>query len=286
MKETLNIPSHHHGRLWYCNTAVLDHPHRHEELECNVVINGRCTYLLHNRRVELQPNTIFWLFPDQEHLILDRTDDFEMWIIVLKPIPLHHLCSQSQHHTLLARNPPGNFLRHLETAVHQKLLLQCHEIAAHEAEPSLFNAGLGYLLLSIWAAFQNGSDVALHGPISPPIGHIVKQIHAGHDDLQTLAQSVTLSPETVSRQFKRQTGVSLIDFRNRCRIERFLRLYEGGEAETMLMAALEAGFGSYAQFYRVFTQRMGRTPAAYKRGLKRGDDFTHYSQHPSTKKQT
>jgi AraC-like DNA-binding protein len=34
---------------------------------------------------------------------------------------------------------------------------------------------------------------------------------------------------------------------------------------TALAAALEAGFGSYAQFHRVFRQETGRSPSAFAR---------------------
>ena len=41
-------------------------------------------------------------------------------------------------------------------------------------------------------------------------------------------------------------------------------LYGGGRRTTALAAALEAGFGSYAQFYRVFREETGRSPSALR----------------------
>lgn len=37
-----------------------------------------------------------------------------------------------------------------------------------------------------------------------------------------------------------------------------------GRRTTALAAALEAGFGSYAQFYRVFREQTGRSPSALR----------------------
>jgi hypothetical protein len=62
--------------------------------------------------------------------------------------------------------------------------------------------------------------------------------------------------------FKQQTGVALVDFRNRQRVEKFLAIYRTGQRTTMLDAALEAGFGSYPQFHRVFKRVMGCSPRA------------------------
>jgi transcriptional regulator GlxA family with amidase domain len=65
--------------------------------------------------------------------------------------------------------------------------------------------------------------------------------------------------------FKQQTGIALVDFRNRQRVEKFLALYRTGQRMTMLEAALEAGFGSYPQFHRVFKRVTGRSPAEHRK---------------------
>src|SRR6266536_3902379 len=81
-------------------------------------------------------------------------------------------------------------------------------------------------------------------------------------DLTELAGAVGLSPGHLSRLFKAQTGTSLSRYRNQQRLHRFLLAYGSGQPTTALAAALAAGFGSYAQFYRVFRQATGRAPAA------------------------
>ena len=43
-----------------------------------------------------------------------------------------------------------------------------------------------------------------------------------------------------------------------------MRLYRHGRGTTALAAAHEAGFGSYAQFHRVFRQETGRNPSALR----------------------
>jgi transcriptional regulator GlxA family with amidase domain len=69
--------------------------------------------------------------------------------------------------------------------------------------------------------------------------------------------------------FAQHTGVTIVEFRNRQRIERFLALYGSGHRHDLLSAALAAGFGSYAQFHRVFRRIMGCSPAEYRRRLRR-----------------
>jgi AraC-like DNA-binding protein len=82
---------------------------------------------------------------------------------------------------------------------------------------------------------------------------------------KTMASSLGISVSRLARVFKQETGVSLVDYRNRLRLERFQMLVESG-GENLLEAALAAGFGSYAQFHRVFRAWRGATPRDYLQG--------------------
>jgi AraC-like DNA-binding protein len=77
-----------------------------------------------------------------------------------------------------------------------------------------------------------------------------------------LATEFGVSPGHLARSFKREMGVSLVDYRNRLRLDRFFQVIQrrGGRAN-LLEAALEAGFGSYAQFHRVYRRNVGETPS-------------------------
>ena len=57
-----------------------------------------------------------------------------------------------------------------------------------------------------------------------------------------------------------------MDYRNRLRLEKFVALLDRGETN-LLDAALEAGFGSYSHFHRVFRARLHVTPREYLRPL-------------------
>jgi AraC-like DNA-binding protein len=77
-----------------------------------------------------------------------------------------------------------------------------------------------------------------------------------------LATRTGVSVSALSRAFKSELGLSVAQYRSRLRLERFLTLVEprGGN---LLAAALDAGFGSYAQFHRVFRSALGKTPKDY-----------------------
>lgn len=79
---------------------------------------------------------------------------------------------------------------------------------------------------------------------------------------RSLAGEMSISPGHLTRVFRTEMGVSLVEYRNRLRIERFFTLVERG-GDNLLAAALSAGFGSYAQFHRVFRKVVGTTPREY-----------------------
>lgn len=80
-----------------------------------------------------------------------------------------------------------------------------------------------------------------------------------------LADRIGVSAGHLARRFKAEMAVSLVEYRNRLRIERFFEVVDQG-GERLLSAALAAGFGSYAQFHRVFCRMVGATPSEYLTG--------------------
>ena len=85
-RERLLLPARAGGRVWRYRASHIERkPHRHEELELNLVTAGRAAYLTMGRRYDLTLGTAVWLFPDQDHVLLGESPDFEMWIVVWKP---------------------------------------------------------------------------------------------------------------------------------------------------------------------------------------------------------
>jgi methylphosphotriester-DNA--protein-cysteine methyltransferase len=97
---------------------------------------------------------------------------------------------------------------------------------------------------------------------SPMVERILSALNEGTPMTgERLAGELGVSPGHLARSFKREMGVSLVDYRNRLRIDRFFEaIQRAGSTGNLLTAALEAGFGSYAQFHRVYRKFLGTTP--------------------------
>jgi AraC-like DNA-binding protein len=242
---------------------VRPRPHRHAELEVNLVVRGSASYLVGERRYELTPGTLTWLFPGQDHVLVEESADHELWWAVFRPA----LVARTAKPELLEDDPIGQFSRRLDSDAVLRLCALFQEVRAAELRDDvLANTGLAYLLPLAWRLFLDSDDIVEGTDLHPAVEKVARLLRAdpGAGNLAALAQTAGLSPSHLSRLFKAQTGASITGFRNQQRLQRFLRLYGQGRRTTALAAAFEAGFGSYAQFHRVFREQTGRRPSALR----------------------
>jgi AraC-like DNA-binding protein len=247
---------------------VRPRAHRHAELEVNLVVRGTASYLLGDRRYALTHGTLTWLFPGQDHVLVDESSDHELWWAVFRPALVAQIATTRQARLLLEEDPVGQFSRRLDSGRVRRLGSLFREVQAAETvlDDVLVNTGLAYLLSFAWRAFLDSDDIVEGVDLHPAVETVAHVLRADPDagDLATLARAARLSSSHLSRIFKEQIGVSISQFRNQQRLQRFLRLYGRGRRTTALTAALDAGFGSYAQFYRVFREQTGRNPSALR----------------------
>src|SRR5688572_17334003 len=88
MLENLKLSDRYDGFLFLAEAArnppVLK-PHHHLELELNVVRRGEITYVVGGQRYRFGQRSLLWMYPAQEHQMVDRTDDAEYYVAVFKP---------------------------------------------------------------------------------------------------------------------------------------------------------------------------------------------------------
>lgn len=268
MKDQLAITQGRDGFALVAGAGTMPWPHTHAELELNLVLRGTAAYLLGDRRYELRRDSLVWLFPHQEHFFLDVSPDYSAWLLVFRPELLTRACLGDGTKTLKHLDPPGRFCKRLPPEAARALAELFAQIAP-EADADLFNAGLAYALLRAWDADRAAPDALPGVAVHPAVEKAIRllQDEAEPENVAALARRVGLSPGHLSRLFSAQTGLSLTDYRNQQRVDRFLRGLRPGVRVNLAQAALDAGFGSYAQFHTVFTRRLGCRPADYCRTL-------------------
>ncbi|RUL72484.1 helix-turn-helix domain-containing protein [Dyella choica] len=84
--------------------------------------------------------------------------------------------------------------------------------------------------------------------------------------ISELAEACGLSAGALARGFKKSTGMSPHQWLLSRRIDRALELMEGPDA-SLADIAFHAGFSDQSHFSRVFTQKMGVAPGAWRKSL-------------------
>ncbi|GIW76655.1 MAG: hypothetical protein KatS3mg104_1718 [Phycisphaerae bacterium] len=269
MFQRLQIDKKLLGEIWeYGPPQRSTEAHRHSELEVNLVISGTATYVLRDRRYELGTGTLVWLFPAQEHLIVRQSSNFRMWIGVFRQTMLRNT-ELGQARILRQKSPTEIFCRSLSPTTTTELAYLFQKVQSARNYPPEFNSGLKYLLLSGWSAFERSAKVLPQQMLHPVVAQVIHSAELLDSNIRIdhLAAGAGISVGQLSRLFRQQMGIRLVDYRNHRRLQQFLSLYRRGTM-TALSAALQSGFGSYPQFHRVFRAQIGESVRSFSRKLK------------------
>src|ERR1041385_8292989 len=138
MRQHLDLPRQWDGNLWHYRNLGRTHAmHHHAELEFNLVTQGGGLYLLANRKYQIRRGDLLWLFPAQEHVLIEQTLDFEMWIGVFKPHAVRRAATDANAAVLRQANPPGEFCRRLAQRQFTRLEHLFEDVAAMSGQSGL-----------------------------------------------------------------------------------------------------------------------------------------------------
>lgn len=266
--EKLKLAPQRDGGLWLNNGGSGAY-HRHAELEANLCIAGHAHYLVGEHRFYLSRQSLLWLFPAQNHLLLDASPDFAMWIVVWKPQLIEATCRQPASRELTRSAPDQTWFARLAPAVAAHLELLYQNLSQAQSDDHL-NAGLGYALMESHAAYLRAGAAITGRAVHPCVERAAQILRDEALNLPALAHRVGLSPHRLSRLFRAQIGATVTEFRTKMALERFDQLYDG-QSRSITQCAIEAGFGSYAQFHRVFVAHCGFAPARHRERLRAGE---------------
>ncbi|HEY3333433.1 MAG TPA: AraC family transcriptional regulator [Capsulimonadaceae bacterium] len=242
----------------------MQQSHRHSELEFNLVTSGTVSYLVGDMRYDLAPCSLAWFFPGQDHIIIECSSDLDMWLAIVSPSVVHRSCISSSSAALLEDCPEGQFCRTI-SALDASMLTAIFRDVETVADSATYLAGLGYSLLQAWEAFERSGSNGVIQCTHPAVRDAVRLIRdtCGDIELESVAESVGVSLSRLRHLFREQVGITMVRFRNRQRVERYLALIRQKPEARIIDAALDAGFGSYPQFHRVFVEVMGCAPRDY-----------------------
>ena len=262
MFEVVDYPTAWDGKAWLHRPRERLHPiHHHEDLELNLVVRGSTRYVVGESRYDLGPGSLLWLFPDQEHQLIEPSNDLACWILVIRRKALSWIRRDPFYHKLLERDPPGSWARLVRPAVQSQLVDLFADLP--EAPPGRLNPGIRYAVIRAWDAYHTSPEQpgrALHPAVARAAAAIARDPGIA---LTTVARAAGLSLSRLEHLFRDQLDTTLTSHRTSLRIARFEDLVRKDPHRSLIHHALTAGFGSYPQFHRAFRTVTGRTPGAW-----------------------
>jgi AraC-like DNA-binding protein len=276
-------PREARGGLWYSTPASTRFGrHHHRELELNVILTGEARYWFPHRELRVVAPAALWIPPLVEHELLETSQDLAMWVHSFRA-PTEEGAAHGPAASALGLQQPLMQAALLElsdgprkTALPQAALAQVNA-RSREAllRPSLhrLNDILSEIFSVAWSArcapdASRGEPATCH-PAARRAARLLRE-PGTTGTMEALARSTSLSRERLSRVFAHCFGVGLVQYRNHHRVQQFIHAYGDGVDASMLRAALDAGFGSYAQFHRAFKQVVGSPPAQHIERVREG----------------
>lgn len=121
------------------------------------------------------------------------------------------------------------------------------------------------LLLQSLSRLQT-EDGYLPWPVSAELVELCNHLYEEADNSETtdqLARAQAMSVRTLDRKFRKETGMSLKQWRSKLRLMKAIELLNTGQSITSI--ALELGYSSPSPFIFMFREQLGMSPAQYRK---------------------
>jgi AraC-like DNA-binding protein len=245
------LPGSARGHVWHHVPATRRPRHFHAEPELNLIAAGRATFGYGEATISVTAGDLLWWPPGQDHVLLEATSDLDLYVI--------GVTAAFSERVLAERGAPG-------LAGAARLRLGQDKLASLRAACAFETSGVDAATVErhlgdLWR--QAHGWRSRHLDRHPLTARALTSL-LDRPDLKRgeLARLINGNASEVSRYFHRDLGLTLVAYRTRLRLLRFIQRVEG-QRDSFLAAAIDAGFGSYSQCHRAFQQAFGCTPRVF-----------------------
>jgi AraC-like DNA-binding protein len=242
------------AQAWRHQPAFQRPRHFHEEPELNLITCGSATFGIGDATVSAERGDVLVFHPGQDHVLLSASADLGLFAVALRPALAERACVSLAH-----VRSQGCRLSASETEQAAELLTAVDSSPASEAA-----------LADLFGAVRKRA-VATHVLSRLVLERVRADLEANGAEL---GAALGADPSALSRHFHDDLGLRFVEYRARLRLIAFVRLVDTGAS--LSRAALDAGFGSYAQCHRVFTASLGCSPRSYFKGQRQVLDAARF----------
>lgn len=243
--------------VWFSSTlSTLLPAHQHTCPELNVLMSGSLGYRVKGVDGPLvaQAGQMLVLPQGVDHELVHASEDVALWVMELNGAHSYPWLERAQVFSLEHES------RKIIVSGARSLWLRPPRAEVDALQSKLWEA-LGALRCS-----DDALQLERVHPAVERAKHVCENQVDKALDIEQLARACGLSTSRLAHLFSDQVGITPLQYRNFVRVQQFVRTYKEDE-RNLLRAALQFGFGSYAQFHRVFRQVCGTSPAEHFRWL-------------------
>ncbi|HVT05808.1 MAG TPA: helix-turn-helix domain-containing protein [Polyangia bacterium] len=247
------LPTRARGHIWRHRPETRRPRHFHAESELNLITAGSARFGMGDLAIEVGPGDLLWWPPGQDHVLLDASTDFDLFVIGATPELSDRVLGGG------AATAPSRV--RLPRDVLGKLRSICaaspHHPAPAAEDPAVIERRVG----DLWRAAHQARGVSgnRHVLTRRALARLLVRPDITRAEI---AEAIGADPTEVSRHFHRDMGLTLAGYRTRLRLLGFVKGVDAG-APSLMAAAMDAGFGSYAQCHRAFAQTFGCAPRQF-----------------------
>ncbi len=277
-------------RAWRARPRPMGDTHQHHDIELNLVEAGWVEYLMGGRRIRLRAGQLALFWAAVPHRMTRIEPEAALaWVV----FPLEWLRDWQVTDELATRLVRGQMLvtaqqpgRDLDDARRWIDMLgrgdaRWRRVAALEVEARVRRLALDgdgqWLAAGAPARAGRGLEPRGEHAAAPSVTTPVERMallltERFREPLRVddVADHAGLNPNYAMRLFRRELGVTIVEFLTRQRVFAAQHLLLTTD-RPVLDIALDSGFGSLSQFHATFRRVVGTSPAAFRRAARRRD---------------
>jgi AraC-like DNA-binding protein len=244
------LPGAARAHVWHHVPETRRPRHFHTEPELNLITAGSGVFGVGDSSVAVATGDLLWWSPGQDHVLLDASPDFDLYVIGLTP----ELSARVLGRDNLPAHAGATRIQ-LEQGALFRLRSLC--AAPFGTDPDAVEQHVG----DLWREAHTLRLTTLdkHAFTSRAIVSLMERPELRRDDVALAARG---HPTDVSRYFHKDVGLTLTEYRTRLRLLRFIHIADT-RGMNLLSAAFDAGFGSYSQCHRAFQETLGCSPRRF-----------------------
>jgi len=259
----------------------MELPHRHTEIELNLLLEGEIVYAHRDRLVRLAPGQLAIFWAAIPHQLVERPNVCDFCIFT---VPLEMFLAWKLPAPLVQDLLAGEMVIDAEPAnapLDRLMLPRWHDELSTRAEPLVVLKEMEARLWRLaWQHKPGGASAprAESHSAAERMAHFIVAHYQTPLTVNAVAEAVGLHPNYAATAFKRTFGLTIWEYTLQYRVTQAQRLLVTTDA-SVLDVALQSGFGSLSSFYAAFQRFTGATPKDVRRTVKGALRTSHHRFH-------